>query len=217
MKLEKYFISLFIFLGVFSSSQAALATQFTYASSALLFKQGYLGGEPDDTVGSYDSFSPSFNVSFQGDTNGLITTFSAGNLTINNDELPYHLNNVPASSNSSITLNNDGSIAAWHFSLALEQITPQIGENAPERNTWWVESSHGSNTCNCDWYKNEYDLYITRPYGSFAYVNTLGFLYGGENTPGNWSLTNTDVPEPVNYLLLLSGLAMVGLTRLRKR
>lgn len=202
---------------IFSSTllaHSALALQFTYNSDELNFLQGYLGGEPSDLVGSHEPPFPSFSASFVGTTENLTSTFLSGDLTVGFPGNQQLLQNLPTPL-SSITLNPDGSIAAWHFLLALTQTLPQTQDSPGGTNSWLVESSYGANSCNCDSYTFFRDIFTPRPYYSWEYVNTVGALFAGDNAPDNWSIDNTDVPEPLSYFLLFSGLAMIGIRRFR--
>lgn len=217
MKLIKNFLVI-----LFSSTffcQTASALEFTYSNLDLRFLQGYLGGEPSDLVGNNEPPFPTFSISFNSTPENFHASFVSGDLTIqqpNGDSFEaLLLEDVPAS-NSSITFNQDGSISAWNFSLALTQTSPQTIDNPGGTSSWLVDSSYGDNTCNCDRYKSIYDIHTQRPYNTWQYVNTLGVLFGSETSPANWSYDNIQVPEPTTYLLLLSGLAIIGLTRFRK-
>lgn len=207
-----------VFLGAALITQSAFANlQFTYTSQELPFRQGYLGGDADDTIGSNEPPYPSFSVSFANTENNVINTLVSGDLLINlAPGFSTLLNNVPAT-DSSITLNDDGSLAAWHFELAFTQTTPETPTDSPGRNGWFVESSHGVNTCNCDWFKYDFDIYTPRAYDQWAYVNTVGLLYGDANTSDNWTITKVEVPEPPSPLLFLAGIAIIGLVRLRNK
>jgi hypothetical protein len=145
----------------------------------------------------------------------LINIFTVGNFTVGSPlpEYPYTLENAPT--NSSITLNPDGSVASWQILLSFESSGPAIGDNPPYSNIWFLESNYGIGTCNCEFFRYDYDLYSQRPY-HWGYVNTLGFEFRNENMPGNWVIEQVDVPEPMNYLLMFSGLSMICLLRLRK-
>jgi len=215
MKHIQRLVSLAIFFGTSLFAQSTFALQFTYTSQALEFKQGYLGGQPDEYIGTYDPPSPIFNISFVGTANGLTTKLLFGDVTVSEHENLYQIDDIPATNSSRITLNNDGSIASWSFSLGIVKTTPQTSDNPPNRAAWLFQSSYGANTCNCDLYKKSSDIYTPRPYYTWQYVNRVGVLYVGENSLSNWSVENTEVPEPMSYLLLFSGLTVIGLTRLR--
>lgn len=218
MKLIQTLNRVAIFSTAVLFSQSTLANlQFTYTSQELPFEGGYLGGIADDSVGVDEPPYPLFSVSFTANENNLTATLLSGNLSIGfSPENSTLLGDVPAP-DSSITFNEDGSVAAWHFALTLTENFPATPDEPPGRNGWFVGSTHGANTCNCDWLMYDFDLYIQRPYNTWAYANTLGFLYGGlnTNTPENWTIAKVDVPEPQNPLLFLIGLAMIGLVRLR--
>ena len=195
-------------------TQSALAyTQFTYKSSELPFVQGYLGGLPDENVGSTDytyGFSATFDATESNRTNFISGTFAGL------PPLSGKVHNISLI-DSSITLNTDDSVSAWNFSFSvLSEDDGDVDSGIePTHETWLINSSYGANTCNCDYIKAESDIFIQRQNG-WQYINTLGFEFEGANSPGNWTIENVDVPEPFSYLLLLSGLGLIGTSRLRK-
>lgn len=207
---------------------ASAYLQLTYQSNPLQFLQGYLGGEPYDDIGSNEPPYPTFDIVFDN----IYETTSTQSLTtglVSASEWPGLHENIPATSGS-ITLGADGTPIAWNFSLALTKSTPGIrdvefDENGeiihfgayelPTKTSWLFESSYGANTCNCERYRYDDDLYIERAYYSWAYANTIGFLYGADSSPGNWSATTVDVPEPKTYLLLLLGMIVIGVRKMR--
>lgn len=216
MKIIQRLISLTVFFSALFFTHTTLALQFTYTSQALEFKQGYLGGQPDDFIGTYDPPTPVFNVSFVGTTNGLTTKFLFGDLAVNERDQTYQFDSVPATANSRITLNDDGSIASWNFTFGLFIKTPQTIDYPMGQDAWLFQSSYGANTCNCDVYRRSFDIYTPRPYYTWQYVNRIGLFYGGENSLSNWAFENTEIPEPSSYLLFLFGLGVICLTRLHK-
>lgn len=226
MKLIKRISSIAIFSSALLFTHAASAyLQLSYTSDLLPFKQGYLGGEPDDSVGTNEPPYPSFSVAF-ANTNGDSGAQSlSGSAQVNIFDWPYLFETAPVSVGS-ITLDDNGTPTAWNFSLEITKSSPgySIGEDTPpdeyqfpSRTSWSIESSHGANTCNCDWLKWENDLYIERAYYSWAYANTVGALWGETNSADNWKINKVDVPEPQSYLLFLLGLVAIGITRVRGR
>jgi hypothetical protein len=215
---------------MFFTQSAAAYLQLTYTSNPLSFLQGYLGGEPSDDVGSDDQPLPSFSVIFDRISDGSSTqTLSGTGFASVLDESNF-AENIPVSTGS-LTLNEDGTPAAWNFSLQLTKLIPgvrdlEFDENGelvyfneyslPSKTSWLFESSYGAGTCNCDKYLYEDDIYIERAYYSWAYANTLGFLYGGESSPSNWSVTKVDVPEPKTYLLFALGLIVMCVRKMRR-
>lgn len=199
-------------------SQSSLAyLQFTYTSQELPLLQGYRDGEVDDGIGSYDPPFPLFSASFTKTDNSQTMTFNTGDLSVGAPYPPYQLlNDVPAT-NSSITLNKDGIVAAWNFSLAMTQIVPESPDNPMYSRNWLVESSYGINTCNCDKLFFGADLFIERPFNTWQFIGTLGFLHGGPSDPGNWSIGEVNVPEPQPHMLFLTSLAMIMLARSRRK
>jgi len=232
MKLIKRAISLVLWSSaILFTHSAAAYVQLTYTSNPLPFVQGYLGGEPDDYLGSFDPPFPSFNVVFDN----ISETSSTQNLTGTGyasvlDESNF-AEDIPISSGS-LTLGADGTPTAWNFSLQLTKLIPGVRDLAfdedgeliyfneytlPSKTSWLFESSYGAGTCNCDKYLYEDDIYIERAYYSWAYANTLGFLYGDESSPSNWSVTKVNVPEPKTYLLFALGLIMMSVKRMRRK
>lgn len=211
MKLIKHISTILVFFGITLCTQAALAyAQFVYTSSGIPFTQGYLNGSPDDSVGS-PSFT-SFTATFSSASNNLTHSFTSAALDVGTTDFPQVL--AASATDSSITLNLDGSVAAWHFFLSFVKETPGDELNLPGRDAWYIESSYGTNTCNCDNFFAESDLYITRPHNTWAYVGTLGFEYEGDNTPENWTIQTINVPEPTSYVLMMLGFAMMSVARI---
>jgi len=231
MKLIKCAISFALYSSAILFTQSAAAyLQLTYTSNPLNFSQGYLGGEPDDTVGSFDPPYPSFNVTFNNISDVPSTQNLAASGFVNLSDWPILSEDVPVSTGS-ITLGENGIPTAWNFSLQLTKSIPGVrdlefdedGEliyfndySLPSKTSWLFESSYGAGTCNCDRYRYDDDIYIERAYYSWAYANTLGFLYDGESSPSNWSVTKVDVPEPKTYLLLALGLIVLCVRKMRR-
>lgn len=216
MRLIQSLCAIIIFSLTTFFSQSTLATLlFTYTSQELPLLQGYRDGEADDSIGSYDPPFPIFSAAFIGPENSQTVTFDSGNLTAG-EPLPRYLllKDLPAT-NSSITLSNDGSISAWNFSLAITQMVPETLDNPLYSRNWLVESSYGIDTCNCDKLFFGADLFVERPFNTWNFIGTIGFLHGGLASPGNWSIEKIDVSEPGTYILLLTSLGMIVLVRLR--
>jgi hypothetical protein len=200
--------------GALLFTQSAVAYVLNYTSQPLPFIEGYLNGDVNENVGSPELTPLSFNVFFNSAGGSPTVALLSGNVTIDIPDYPISFNSVPAS-HSSLTLNSDGSIAGWDFSFVFEQHIPQ-SDDQPYDSKYYVESHYGANTCNCDSYKNEWDLYIRRQ-DDWQYISTLGFLYSGPNSIDNWIIETVDVPEPRSYVLIFLGLIAIGLTRMRKK
>jgi hypothetical protein len=231
MKLVKCALSFAVYSSAILFTQSAAAYQLTYTTNPLLFLQGYLGGEPDGYVGSYDPPFPSLSVTFDNIADQTPTQNLTGTGFTSIRDWPTLAEDLPVS-NGSLTLGTDGIPTAWNFSLQLTRSIPgvrdlELDENGetiyfnefslPSKTSWLFESSYGAGTCNCDTYKYEVDSYIERPYYSWAYANTLGFLYGGEGSPSNWSVSKVDVPEPKTYLLFALGLIVMCVRKMRRK
>lgn len=196
-------------------AQTVSAFQLTYTSQELPFIQGYLGGEPDDSIGSHEAPFPVFSAVFNSSENGLSYNFLSADVNI---DFPHATSfSATPGYDSSITFNGDGSIAAWNFFVTFTRHYESIPlEQPPGYNTWTVASSYGLDTCNCDTYWNEFDIYTPRQ-ENWAYVNTIKVLFGAENTTSNWHYEATEVPEPMTPLLLLTGLGLLSAARLRNK
>ena len=214
---------------VFTNTASAYL-QLTYNSDPLHFIQGYLGGEPYDEIGSDEPPYPSFSVLFDKIPDTASPQTLNGLAIASVSEWPILSEGVPITSGSSITLGANGIPTAWNFSLQITKSTPgvrdlELDENGetiyfneytlPSETSWSFESSYGAGTCNCEKYRYDDDIYIERPYYSWAYANTIGFLYGGESSPDNWSVTKVDVPEPKTYLLFALGLIVLCIRKMR--
>jgi len=231
MKLTQRIITFVLFSSTLAFTNTASAyLQLTYTSDPLHFIQGYLGGEPYDDIGSDEPPYPTFNVIFNNisDTTSAQTLGSTGNVSAS--EWPAFFGDIPIT-NGSVTLGESGIPTAWNFSLAVTHSTPGFREveydsegeiisgdsMLPSKTSWLFESSYGAGTCNCEKYRYDDDLYIERPYYSWAYANTIGFLYGGDSSPSNWAVTKVDVPEPKSYLLFAFGLIMICVRKMRSK
>lgn len=205
--------SLFI-VPMLVASQAS-AFQLTYTSDALPFIQGYLGGEPDDSVGTYDPPTPIFSAVFDTTGSGLTYSFSSANVQVDS---PYAASfTATPGADSSITFNSDGSIASWNFLVTFTQYFEEIPFVQPENyQTWTMTSSYGAGTCNCDTHWTQFDIFTQRQH-TWSYVNTIRVLYGGDSATDNWSYESASVPEPFSAALFLTGMGLLGAARLRKK
>ena len=210
MKTVKHYGVLSFIFSILAFTHSALASvQFTYTSIDLPFIQGYLNGIPDESVGSSD-YPFGFSATFTATGNNPATLLSG---TFIETDFPDYIHNISLI-DSYIGLDTSGSVNDWHFSFSAVQNGFQSDGN-PIHDTWFISSAHGTNTCNCDFIKNESDIFLRR-HESWQYISTLGFEFQGDNNQGNWANNAIGIPEPMNYLLLLSGLLSIGLIRLRK-
>jgi hypothetical protein len=191
---------------------AASAYQLTYESQALTFQSGTINFHQDLFLDSPPSprFSIQFNLSDNMDGRPLsstVTTFD-----------DYHIASFAAipSEDSHITFNEDGDIASWMFSVMFTLSNPAIGYEPPQHTTWSISSYHGIDTCNCDFYVTENQLYYQRQ-NSWALAAEVSLLFSGNNNVNNWVLNSVRVDEPPLPFLLLSSLALIGVARLRHR
>ena len=164
MKLIKRIVILVLCSNALLFTHSASAyLQLTYNSNPLHFLQGYLGGEPDDFVGSIGSDEPPypiFNVLFDkiSDTTSTQTLGSTGKVSV--FESPTLLGDLPIT-DGSLTLGTNGIPIAWNFSMQLTQSTPgirdlELDENGdtiyfneyslPSKISWLFESSYGAGT-----------------------------------------------------------------------
>lgn len=197
-------------------SPAAFANlQFTYQSQELPFIQGYLNGSPDDNVGLHEPPYPIFSFSSVANLQDNRANFSDGHVWLSQpDDSFSDLGNFSAQ-DSYIRFNPDGTLAAWHLDLQLLKESSG-GPWGPSRDFWRVQSSYSDNSCNCDNFWYEYDLYIQRPFDTWAYAATLGFENGGTNDSANWRWEPVTVPEPWAIWLMALGLVSIGAIRERR-
>ncbi|RYY73663.1 MAG: PEP-CTERM sorting domain-containing protein [Gammaproteobacteria bacterium] len=215
---------------VLLTQTAAAYLQLSYSSEPLHFIQGYLNGDADDSLGSEDPPYPSFNIVFDKVAETSSQTL-LGNALANVIGWPTLNEQIPIV-NGSLTLGANGAPTAWDFSLQTTKTTPgvrdlEFDENGeliyfneftfPSNTSWLFQSSFGEGTCNCDRYRYDDDLYIERPYYSWAQAATVGFVFGGKSSPEHWSVTNVDVPEPKTYLLFVLGLIVIGARKMRAK
>jgi len=205
----------FIPLALLFSPAAFASLQFTYQSQELPFIQGYLNGFPDDSVGLHEPPYPIFRFSGIADIQNSQANFSEGDVWLSqSDNTFFEAGNFTAQ-DSYIRFNPDGTPAAWHLDLQLLK-QADSGPWGPSRDFWRIQSSYGDNSCNCDslWY--EYDLYIQRPFDTWAYAATLGFENGGADDSANWRWAPATVPEPWAIWLMAVGLASIGIVRKKR-
>ncbi len=226
MKLIQRTVTLLVFSSALVFTNTAFAYyQLTYTSNTLPYLQGYLGGEPYDVESDQPSYA-SFNVLFDNISESTSPQTLSGSGLVNVVE-PSLSESIPITSGS-LTLGADGIPTAWNFSFQFTKSTPgvrdlELDENGetiyfneftiPSKTSWLLESSYGADTCNCEKYRYDGDIYVERPYYSWAYANTIGFLYGAESSPDNWSAKKVDVPEPNTYLLFVLGLIIIGVRK----
>lgn len=208
---HNFFLLLLLF------SPAAFANlQFNYLSQELPFIQGYLNGFPDDSVGLHEPPYPIFSFSSLADIQSNEAIFTGGYVQLSwpADNTFSDLGNFTAQ-DSYIRFNADGTPASWHLDLQLLKESSG-GPWGPSRDFWRIQSDYGDNSCNCDslWY--EYDLYIQRPFDTWAYAATLAFENGGTNGPDSWQWAQAKVPEPWAIWLMALGLASIGAARERR-
>ncbi len=205
-----------IYRQLFASTLMALLAQITsahtlltYTSDNLSFTEGYLNGYPDDSVGSPDAPPAVFSISF------FENTLSEGaNIVVNDARVVSNFHLAPIS--TIIDWDLDGNVIGWDLSFFVEEKSFSESDG-PQRITTSIQSSYGENRCNCDKYFWGYDIVIPRAYEQWQVIGELGFLYQGDSNPGNWVIKSAPVPETRSYLLLLAGLAILGIVSMRNK
>ncbi|WP_039912359.1 PEP-CTERM sorting domain-containing protein [Cellvibrio mixtus] len=210
MKLHRVYRQLFVaafmtFLAQIASAHPLL----TYTSDNLFFKEGYLNGYPDDSVGSADAPPAVFSISFFGNT-----LSEGADIAINDAGVLSNFHLTPI--NNVIDWDLAGNIVGWDLSFFVEEKSFSESDG-PQRITTSIQSSYGENRCNCDKYFWGYDLVIPRAYEQWQVIGELGFLYQADSNPDNWIIKSAPVPETSSYLLLLTGLVMLGVVGMRKK
>jgi hypothetical protein len=135
------------------------AYQFTYTSQELTkFSHSVNGG---DGVDGYVPPPATFSVIFDAFDNGLTYDFLSADVIADSGIL-IQFTAIPGNG-SSISLNDDGSIAAWNFSVEFMQAAQGTNmEYPPDRALWRVESSYGIDSCNCESLMLDFDVYTQR-------------------------------------------------------
>ena len=208
------------FLG---ADAAAVGTRFTYTSDDIAWESTTLYGQPDPRP---DTSLPSFSVSFLLPGNWLDlttpTTFVIPNrpdVTLSpyipssaSFELPYA---ITANGFNEVTVGLDGEVNSWNFSLAFNPIFHAIHDpyellyDKTINYHGVISSEYGGALCDCDAVQR-YFHNATTAGGAIVDVGPVEIDYRDANMPGNWSLALVSaIPEPSNWLMLLSGLALL--------
>ena len=188
--------------------------QFTYTSDELPWVAGYLGGEPSDIVGTREPPYPRFHAIFKSEAtlvNSGPTTFELDPAYVAvlwpNDEV---VENFVVQTPSFITLDSDGSVLDWEFSLRFfyRGVAP---DEPPYEQLIEFDSGNGG----VDHFKYKVDIYNQRPFNTWEYVNTVEVHQQAASNVDNWVIEKIDVPEPHPLMLLIAGLGTLLLGRSR--
>jgi len=210
------------FLGADAS---AIETRFTYTSDEIEWESSKLYGD-DFVIG--DDVSPIFTVSFllQGDWLNLATpaTFTIPNqpdIALSNYALPYTF--APNAINS-VTVGQNGNVTNWNFSFAFDPVFVPTGDPLDDAVQKLVNSrakifsKYGPALCDCDVVQMRFNTATILSGGHPFLIGPVEENYRDANQPRNWSLALVSaVPEPSTYLMLLSGLALLGACAQRQR
>jgi hypothetical protein len=213
--ISRIFVTTILLTGSLLATYTHAHWQLTYTSNELPLVAGYLGGEPSDLVGTREPPFPFFSVTFTSNDNvastGAATTLQLHNpsTTVNWPDYTmaeYFAPQIP----SFITLNGDGTVLDWEFSL--EYFYRGSGpDNPPSEHRAFVQSYFGGD----DRFEYKNDIYTQRPFNTWQYVNTVETHYAGASDWNNWIIEKIDVPEPHPLLLIVAGLGILIISRAR--
>ncbi|PUA29483.1 MAG: hypothetical protein B0W54_02525 [Cellvibrio sp. 79] len=214
ISLQRIFAATILLTSSLCATYTQAHWQFTYTSDELPLVAGYLGGEPSDLVGTREPPFPFFSVTFT--SNDSLASTGTTTLQLHNPSTTanwpdytmaeYFAPQTP----SFITLNSDGTILDWEFSL--EYFYRGTGPDVPPGE---IRASVQSYLGGDDRFEYKTDIYTQRPFNTWQYVNTVETHYAGASDWNNWVIEKIDVPEPHPLMLIVVGLGMLMINRVR--
>lgn len=211
-----------------------LAYTLTYTSQYLPMVAQKMGEDESALVDtgfidetSFVAFRISFEVADQAWTND-ITTLDITNpvLFLGNPGRDFEKMNVEIApvSGGQVSIRRGGDIAAWNFMFKLKQIIPDdlspldkhIRELSDQKSDF--NSSYGAGRCNCDHFRgSEYALYFSEKTGLWHRLTRLHNFYSDNNSPAQWTIKSSYLPEPQSLALFAIGFLLLGYRRLRAK
>lgn len=189
---------------------------YTYDSAPLDWQWATLYGVDDDTFGSF--VTPVVSFSFTAPVSWLSlttpTTFTISKIqSVQVDfDVPYHDYFVDAGSGGTVTVGAGGTILGWDFDVG-----GHVGKWDIQDPKLLISSAFGVG-CNCD--TLDYSTNITySPHDGPPIVLGRGeaFYSGGSNINGWQYAMVSSVPEAPEYLMMASGLGLIGWLARRRR
>lgn len=208
-----------------STTVNAYSVEYTYTSEKLSWDATYWNWQESDEERHYDeeqlpAFGFSFSVAANLFTPDMPLTISLDNadVWIDPDFVGFHGENLQSTTSGKVFLNPDGSIASWRVLLRLSEII------TPENSAWAkltdykinISSAGGEDTCNCDIFKNIYNL-TTQRRDFYIIAAHAQHNFSTHSDIDNWSINKTSVPDPQSWSLMLAGLFSIYALRLRRK
>jgi hypothetical protein len=189
---------------------------YTYDSAPLNWQWATLYGVDDDTFGSF--VTPIVSFSFTAPTSWLSlttpTTFTIPKINaVQVDfDLPYHDYFVDPGSGGTITVGAGGAILGWDFDVG-----GHVGKWDIQDPKLLISSAFGVG-CNCDTLNYSTNITYSPHDGPPIILGRGVAFYSGASNINGWQYAMvSSVPEVPEYLMMASGLGLIGWLARRRR
>lgn len=178
----------------------------------------YESGFIDET--SFTSFKISFEVAEEPLTND-ITMIDITNPIIHGENPIFK---IAPDSGGQVSLGKDGEVLAWDFTYRIIETIPEDlspdekhqRELADQEHDF--NSSYGLGLCNCDNFHFKYYAITYSPRADdYIRQSRIHFFYSDTNSPEQWTVKSSYLPEPQSFTLFAVGFLLLGYRRLRAK